>query len=420
MGFFDLDRWNEVWQTIQRNKKRSIMTAFGVFWGVFMLTALLGFGMGLGKMFESSLGNMSSNTCFFFSGRTSIPYKGMPIGRWWNLTNDDIKSVAKLDGVRYVAPIFWGRPVVGSRNDKRGDFYTYGNSYEYQQIDPQKMLYGRFISELDVSDMRKVCVLGVEVYRGLFTPGEDPVGQTIKVNGGYYRVIGVAERINRMISFGDPEKAIHIPSSLFQQIYGFGNIINAMAITGENDVVIAELQEECRKIIAANHIISADDKKAVDGFNLGEFFGKFQGLFYGITFLTWIVGLGTLLAGIVGVSNIMLVVVRERTQEIGVRRALGAKPIVIISQILSESFVLTFIAGIFGLAAGVALLSAADATVGVSMAQSTGSMVPLSFQVSFWMGLLCAGIVVAGSLVAGIIPASRALTIKAVDALRDE
>lgn len=418
MRFFDLDRWNEIWQTIHRNKKRSIMTALGVFWGVFMLVVLLGFGLGLGNFLMSNLGGLSTNTAYIFSNRTSIPYKGMPSGRWWELDSNDIKNIAEIDGVKYVAPIFWGRGITATYKEANGSYSIMGYHPSYQIIDPLAILKGRFINDIDMMQNRKVCAIGEQVETALFK-GEDPIGKTIKVNNGYYMVIGVIKQRNTMMQMGsNPEESIIIPSSLYQQIYNMGDKINALAFTAEDNLDVDKINTECKKIISSAHIISPDDLKAVSGFSLAKEFKKINNILNGVLFLTWIVGLGTLFAGIVGVSNIMLVVVKERTQEIGIRRALGAKPSVIIEQILSESFILTFIAGIFGLACAVGMLSILEDTLGAGM--SMNSQTGASFQITFGLGIICAAIIIAGSLIAGIIPATRALSIKAVDAIREE
>lgn len=414
---FDLDRWNEIWETIVRNKKRSIMTALGVFWGIFMLVVLLGGGMGLGKMIFGQLGGMSTNTAFFFTDQTSVPYQGMPSGRWWDFNNDDIELVKKnVPDIKYVAGMNWGGTLNFSYKDRKGEYFLMGYTADYMKIMPQEVVMGRFINEIDMREKRKVCTIGTQIQKELFPGGENPLGQTIVMNGMYLTVVGVLDKGGSMVNFGgDPEKTVAVPTTLVQQLYNRGNRVDMVTITANDKADIMAVEKEAKKIIAANHIISPDDPKAIGGFNFAEEFSRINGLFRGINLLTWIVGLGTLLAGIVGVSNIMLVIVRERTQEIGVRRALGAKPSSIITQILSESFILTFIAGVLGLAAGVGVLSVADTVTSII----TGNP-DISFQITFWMGLLSAGIIILGSIAAGLIPANRALKIKAVDAIREE
>ena len=411
---FDLDRWEEIWQTISRNRKRSIMTAFGVFWGIFMLTIMLGAGLGLKNALFSQLGDMSVNSCFFWGGRTSIPYKGLPSGRYWQFENEDLAAIKKqVPNVRSVGSVIWGSEYKFSRNNKKGDYSLVGYNPDFQQISPQPIRFGRFLNEIDMEQQRKVCILTEQVWLDLFPGGEDPVGSTIRMNNMYLTVIGMIKVPDRGFRFhGD--KSVLMPVSTMQQMYNMGHKLHSVAVAANDDADIKEVETNIKQLVFARHTISPDDTKAVYSQNLGEQVNKFNSLFGGIGTLTWIVGIGTLLAGLVGVSNIMLVIVRERTQEIGVRRALGARPRIIISQIMSESFVLTFVAGIFGLALAVALLSGAESVLTASAGR------PIRPQISFGTGMLSMTVLILGSLLAGILPASRALRIKPVDAIREE
>lgn len=411
---FDLDRWEEIWQTISRNRKRSIMTAFGVFWGIFMLTIMLGAGLGLKNALFSQLGDMSVNSCFFWGGRTSIPYKGLPSGRYWQFENEDLAAIKKqVPNVRSVGSVIWGSEYKFSRNDKKGDYSLVGYNPDFQQISPQPIRFGRFFNEIDMEQQRKVCILTEQVWLDLFPGGEDPIGSTIRMNNMYLTVIGMIKVPDRGFRFhGD--KSVLMPVSTMQQMYNMGHKLHSVAVAANDDADIKEVETNIKQLVFARHTISPDDTKAVYSQNLGEQVNKFNSLFGGIGTLTWIVGIGTLLAGLVGVSNIMLVIVRERTQEIGVRRALGARPRIIISQIMSESFVLTFVAGIFGLALAVALLSGAESVLTASAGR------PIRPQISFGTGMLSMTVLILGSLLAGILPASRALRIKPVDAIREE
>ena len=408
---FDLDRWEEIWQTISRNRKRSIMTAFGVFWGIFMLTIMLGAGLGLKNALFSQLGDMSVNSCFFWGGRTSIPYKGLPSGRYWQFENEDLAAIKKqVPNVRSVGSVIWGSEYKFSRNDKKGDYSLVGYNPDFQQISPQPIRFGRFFNEIDMEQQRKVCILTEQVWLDLFPGGEDPVGSTIRMNNMYLTVIGMIKVPDRGFRFhGD--KSVLMPVSTMQQMYNMGHKLHSVAVAANDDADIKEVETNIKQLVFARHTISPDDTKAVYSQNLGEQVNKFNSLFGGIGTLTWIVGIGTLLAGLVGVSNIMLVIVRERTQEIGVRRA---RPRIIISQIMSESFVLTFVAGIFGLALAVALLSGAESVLTASAGR------PIRPQISFGTGMLSMTVLILGSLLAGILPASRALRIKPVDAIREE
>lgn len=419
MHFFDIDRWNEIWQTISRNRKRSIMTALGVFWGIFMLTVMLGAGSGLGRLFRAQLGGMSTNTVLLQSSLTSVPYKGMPKGRWWNMDNDDVKAVSKLHEVLYTSGIIWGSEMACTHGERKGDYQLMGYMPDYQKINPQKILYGRYLNDIDIAQKRKVCIIGTQIQKDLFPGQPDPTGEVIQVGGSYFTVVGVLRRESSAMSFSDIERTIVVPVSLAQQMFGYGRTIHMLAVAGSETTPSEQVAQSVRETVYARHLIAPEDEKATWVMSTGEMFDKVMSLFRGIALLTWIVGLGTLLAGIVGVSNIMLVLVKERTQEIGIRRAIGAPPMAIISQILSESFVLTFIAGVLGLAAAVGVLSLADSIYyqTVTVAQEGAAV---SWQVSFGTGMLALIILVAGSLLAGVIPATRALKIKAVDAIREE
>lgn len=419
MHFFDTDRWNEIWQTISRNRKRSIMTALGVFWGIFMLTVMLGAGMGLGRWFRAQLGGMSTNTLLIQSSRTSVPFKGMPTGRGWEMDNDDVEAVNNLSEVQYTSGVIWGDELHCSYNERKGDYQMMGYTPDFQKINPQKITFGRYINEVDMAQKRKVCVIGTQIQKDLF-PGEpNPTGKVIKVGSSYFTIVGIIRRESSAMSFSDIERTIVTPISLAQQMFGYGRKIHMLAMAGFDDIPSAQVEKAAREAVYARHLIAPNDEKAAWVMSTGEMFDKVNGLFYGIALLTWIVGLGTLLAGIVGVSNIMLVLVKERTQEIGIRRALGAPPLAIISQILSESFVLTFIAGVVGLTVAVGALSLVDSIFyqAVTVAQDGFE---ISWQITFGMGMTSLAILVVGSLLAGIIPATRALNIKAVDAIREE
>lgn len=410
---FDLDRWEEIWQTISRNRKRSIMTAFGVFWGIFMLTIMLGAGLGLKNALFSQLGDMSVNSCFFWGGRTSIPYKGLPSGRYWQFENEDLAAIKKqVPNVRSVGSVIWGSEYKFSRNDKKGDYSLVGYNPDFQQISPQPIRFGRFFNEIDMEQQRKVCILTEQVWLDLFPGGEDPVGSTIRMNNMYLTVIGMIKVPDRGFRFhGD--KSVLMPVSTMQQMYNMGHKLHSVAVAANDDADIKEVETNIKQLVFARHTISPDDTKAVYSQNLGEQVNKFNSLFGGIGTLTWIVGIGTLHAGLVGVSNIMLVIVRERTQEIGVRRPGSAAPDHHLAD-HERKFRADVVAGIFGLALAVALLSGAESVLTASAGR------PIRPQISFGTGMLSMTVLILGSLLAGILPASRALRIKPVDAIREE
>ncbi len=412
---FDSDFYEEIWATITRNKWRSFMTAMGVYWGIYMLSIMLGAGFGLERSLKGELDGFATNSAFFYTNSTQLPYKGFKANRYWEMKNDDISIIKReVGGIYAISGLIYGSSPNVSYNDKKGNYSLQGLMPDYYKISPVNLMFGRTINQIDMDQKRKVCVLGDRVYNELFGDGVDPCGQLLNVGGSFFRVVGVIKS-NDAISIGsDPASTIILPFTTIQQLYNMGDNFHLLAVAGNDDADIVPMSNEIEMIVKSRHNISPDDTKAIGGFNLKEQFDIFANLFLGINILTWIVGIGTLTAGVVGVSNIMLVVVRERTQEIGVRRALGASPRAIVTQILSESFALTFLAGMFGLVVGVVTLSAADALIGDSMGDH------FSAQVTFGTAMISMIILVAGGLLAGIIPATRALGVSAVMAIREE
>lgn len=417
---FDLDRWQEIWMTITRNKMRSFLTAFGVFWGIFMLVVMSGAGFGLASGVEAGVKGFAENSAYFFSNTTSEPYKGFRKGRYWNLRNGDMDMlIANVPEVKYISPILFGGKNDHNtvRGDKYGSYYIKGLHPMYNFIEPQDMIYGRYLNQIDVQERRKVCVIGKKVYEELFTVGENPLGQLIKLNGIYYQVIGVNDPVTQINVGGNSKETVILPFTVMQQTYNRGDVMDCIAITADEKVRIGDIEVKIQDLLKARHSIAPTDPQAVQSLNIEKQFRMFKMLFLGIDTLIWIVGLGTLLAGVVGVSNIMLVTVRERTKEIGVRRALGAKPKVILLQIMHESIVLTALAGFFGLAAGVGLLSVVDQLLSANMGSDTFFKHP---QIPFNTALLATFVLLVCGLLAGVIPAWRALQIKAIDAIREE
>jgi len=415
---FDLDRWQEIWMTITHNKSRSVLTAFGVFWGMFMLVVMVGAGVALERGMNSQIEGFATNSCFVWTELTTEPYKGLKKGRSWNMFNDDIPIlINNIPEIQYLAPVLFGGG--GStnnvtRNDKVGSYGVKGNYPSYNKIDESKMIFGRYINDIDVAEKRKVCVIGERVYEVLFPNEENAIGKNIKVNGIYFQVIGVARHTSNVNIGGNAEESVVLPFSTMQQAFNQGNVVHFLAVTAKPGIKVKVIEDKIREVLKSRHSISPDDKIAVGGFNIEDQFTMFLYLGIGIAALIWIVGLGTLFAGGIGVSNIMLVTVRERTREIGIRRALGATPKNIITQILSESIVLTLIAGILGLMLGVGLLQI------VGMALSQGDQFFKDPQISFGVGIGALFILLIIGTLAGFIPANRAMSIKPIEAIREE
>jgi putative ABC transport system permease protein len=417
---FDLDNWQEIWATITRNKLRSFLTGFGVFWGIFMLIILIGIGNGFQGGIMKNVNGFASNSCFFWTDVTSVPYKGFRKGRSWSMNRKDVTLIRqKAQSVEYISPVLFGNS--GDKNvvrgQKSGSYGTRGVYPDQFKIEQQHILRGRLFNELDISGMRKVCVIGREVYETLFQPGENPEGQYIRVNGIYFQVIGVIRPKSNMSIGGDVESTVFIPFTTMQQAFNQGDKVYFMACTAKPGYPASLVQEEVIAILKTAHDISPADEKAIGSFDIEKQFRIFSNLFLGIDALIWIVGLGALMSGIIGISNIMLVTVRERTREIGVRRAIGAKPLTIVKQILSESFVLTAIAGFSGFMAGVSILEGIHSAMQSNVSEDTFMIPPF---VSFDTALIAMVILIVSGICAGFMPAMRALRIKAIDAIRDE
>ena len=417
MKIFDLDRLQEIWITITHNKSRSVLTAFGVFWGMLMLVLMVGAGTALETGISSQVEGFATNSAFFTTSPTTLPYKGFQKGRNWNMTNSDIPIIRRrVNELQYLSPVLFA----GSNDDnvvrgeKKGSYLVKGCYPEYDLIEKSILLYGRYVNEIDIAERRKVCVIGERIYEVLFQKREDPIGQQIRVNGIYFQVIGVARSTSGVSIGGQTEETVVLPFSTMQQAFNQGNIIHFLAATADTGIPVKVVEDKIVEIMKQQHQISPDDKEAVFSMNIEEQFKMFNYLGIGIAALIWIVGLGTLIAGAIGVSNIMLVTVRERTKEIGIRRALGATPRNIISQILSESIVLTVLAGVTGIVVGVGLLRA----TGIVLSQ--GDQFFKDPQISFSMAIISLIILIIIGTFAGYIPAQRAMMIRPVEAISEE
>lgn len=415
----DLDTYREIVDTITRNKARSFLTGFGVFWGVFMLVALMGGGQGLKEMLEKNFEGFAQNTAMIWAQQTTKPYKGFRKGRWWAMEYKDIerlrRRVPELDAIAPVLFAGWGRSSTAYYGDQKSSPRIQGVTPEYADIVAPKMYYGRYINAMDMRDHRKVCVLGKKIYKELFKEGGDPCGKSIRIDSTYYEVVGVDYNASGGMNFnGRAEEKITLPLTLVQQTFNRGNEVDLIAVTGRKGVVMSKITPRIRETIARAHYVDPTDEQGAMVFNTEVLFQMLDNLFRGVNFLIWLVGLGTLFAGAIGVSNIMMVTVRERTTEIGIRRAIGATPRMILSQIISESILLTLVAGMSGILFGVLILQMLE------LANTEDGILTAHFQVSFWTAIFCAFVVSSLGVLAGLAPAARAMSIKPVDAMRDE
>ena len=423
MKLIDLDKWNEIWSVIKKNKLRTFFTAFGVFWGIFMLVIMLGSGNGLKNGAYQGMGNMATNSFFMWTQRTTIPYKGFPRGRFYNFRNSDTEALEKnIKGIDLVAPRLqaWGFRGGGSnviRGERSGAFDIYGDTPDFNEINPTTLLRGRFLNNIDLNEKRKVVAIGERVFEELFRPDEDPIGEYVKIQGVYFQVIGVVRSRQNGHQAERDNRSIFMPFTTLQKTYNYGDIVGWYSITAAEGYKASDIERQAKKLMRERHHIHPDDDRAVGSWNMEEEFNKFTTLFAGINTLIWIVGIGTLFAGVVGVSNIMLIVVKERTKEIGIQRAIGATPVNIIAQIIIESVFLTTIAGYLGLVLGVGLVELINYFLITSGANTEMFVNP---RVDFDKAISALAILIVSGALAGLIPARRAVAIKPIEALRDE
>ena len=412
---FDIDRLREILDVLSRNKSRTFLTGFGVFWGVFMLVGLVGGGDGLKGLLSNNLAGFATNSAIVWAQPTTKPYHGFRKGRQWNLTYKDVKRVrAQVPELDVITPTItrWGSNA--THDDRSSSGIVKGVLPDMQRVSEPKMLYGRYINQMDIVQGRKVCVIGKQVYKNLFPKGGDPCGDVIRIDSVYFSVVGVNYADGNMNVNGNDQQAIYMPLSLVQQIYNRGESIDLICVTGRPGVTMSDITDRIRTVIALDHHVDPKDEKGVMVFNTEMMFSIVDNMFTGINLLIWLVGIGTLLAGAIGVSNIMMVTVRERTVEIGIRRAIGATPRMILSQIIQESILLTSVAGMSGILFVVLVLQELE------MANTTDGVVSAHFQISFWTAIGAVVLLSVLGVLAGLAPAIRAMRVKPVDAMRDE
>ena len=414
----DIDSYREILDTLTRNKARSFLTGFGVFWGVFMLVGLMGGGKAMKEMLDKNFEGFAQNTVMIWSQQTTKPYKGFRKGRWWSMDYKDVdrlkQHVPELENVVPIIFSGWRSGNTAYYGDQKTTPRIQGTIPELANVIQPKMYYGRYLNEMDIREQRKVCVIGKKVYKELFKGGGDPCGKKIRVDSTYFEVVGVDYATGGINMNGRAEEKITLPLTLMQAMFNRGNQVDIIAATGRGNVVMSRITDRIRETVARAHYVDPTDEQGAMVMNTELIFQMFDNLMKGVNFLIWLVGLGTLLAGAIGVSNIMMVTVRERTTEIGIRRAIGATPKNILSQIISESIVLTLVAGMSGILFGVMILQMLE------MNSMEDGIITTHFQVGFWTAILAAVVVSAMGVLAGLAPAARAMSIKPVDAMRDE
>lgn len=409
---FDRDKWQEIFSTIKKNKLRTFLTGFSVAWGIFMLIILLGSGKGLQNGVSKEFDSSATNTIWVWSGQTSLPYKGMKPGRNIQLENKDYDEVkASVKGIDKSSSRYniWGNNTL-SYKKQYGSFNVRNVYPDYADIEKLSIVKGRFINQPDIAQFRKTTTISTQVEEALFK-GENPIGKYINVNGVPFKVVGMFTDDDNE---DDNMRTIYLPISTAQRVFSGDNRINTIAITvGDASVDESkQIEKEVRSKLAVLHKFDPNDPRAIFTWNSLEEFQKFMRLFASIQLFIWIIGFGTIIAGIVGVSNIMMIVVKDRTKEIGIRKAMGATPFSIVSLILQEAVLITSFAGYIGLVLGVVVLE----TVGSKVESQFFSQPSVDLRIAMYALLL---LVLSGAL-AGFIPARKAAAIKPIEALRDE
>ncbi len=418
---FNRDKWSEILEVLSSNWVRTVLTAFGVFWGIFILILLLAAGKGLENGIKADFGGIATNTMFMWTQTVTKSYQGMAKGRNFSYTLEDVEDIRNnVEHLRIISPRndlggFRGASNV-VRGLKTGGFKIFGDFPEIIQQEPMDITLGRFINQNDINEKRKVAVIGPEVVTSLYDPGEEVLGSYIKINGVNFMVVGTYKK---KASGGDREeqqKQIFVPFTSFSQAFNRGNRVGWMAITAEDGTPITQIKQQVFDVVKKNHKIHPEDERAVGHFDLYQQYNRVESLFMALKVIAYFVGILVLLSGVIGVSNIMLIVVKERTKEIGVRRAVGATPAKIRAQILTESVFLTIISGMAGIVFGAALIFvmnyALDQTEPIDMFASPS--------VNIGVVMTALAILIVSGLLAGMIPAQNAIKLKPVDALRTE
>lgn len=418
MSLVDSDHWREIYEALRGNKVRTFLTAFGVFWGIFMLMVMLASGNGLWNGVSAGFSEEATNGVYIWSQRTSKPWRGMPTGRSVQFDTGDIDAIrSQIPEARFICPRnqlggFMGGNNV-TRGTKTGAFSIMGDVPEFLYVHPLTITAGRFLNRIDLEERRKVAVIGTRVREVLFDKTEDPLDQSIRINGVTFRVIGTFKPIRSGGETNEQTQQIVIPFTAFQSAFHYGDRVGWFAFIPKDGTPGSVLETKALTLLKERHRVAPDDARALGHYNSEIEFGKVTGLFTGIRALVWIVGIGTLAAGVIGVSNIMLVIVRERTNEIGVRRAVGATPFSITSQIVFESLILTTIAGYLGLVAGVGVVEFIARAIAATPAEMFRDP-----EVPFQSALVTLAILVVSGVLAGLVPARRAVKISPVEALR--
>lgn len=418
---FNRDRWKEILEVLTTNWFRTLLTAFGVFWGILILIILLSAGKGLENGIKADFGDIATNTMFMWTRSTTKAHMGLPIGRRFRFKVEDVKSISdNIPNLRFISP---RNQLGGFGNDNNvvrglntGAYNVYGDYPEIINQDPMTITEGRFINQNDIREKRKIAIIGAGVRNELYDKGEAIMGSYIKIQGVNFMVVGTYKKKSSDGDGEEGQKEIYVPFTSFSQAFNMGNDVGWMAITAHDGTSISSLKEDIVNLMKTKHKINPEDTRAVGYFDLYEQYNRVESLFGAMSFIAYFVGILVLLSGIIGVSNIMLIVVKERTKEIGIRRALGEDPWSIKKQILMESIFLTIFSGMAGIIIGALFIYGVNALLDVN------GPVDMFLNPSVSLGVVSVAllILVLSGLLAGFIPAQSAIKVKPIDALRTE
>lgn len=418
---FNRDRWKEILEVLTSNWFRTVLTAFGVFWGILILIILLAAGKGLENGIKSDFGDIATNTMFMWSRNTTKSYKGLPKGRSFRFKLEDVQAIwDNIPNLRFVSPRNQLGGFGGANNVVRGintgAYNVYGDYPEIINQDPMTITSGRFINHSDIKEKRKIAIIGEGVKTGLYKKGEAVIGSYIKIQGVSFLVVGTYKKKNNEGDGEEGQKEIYVPFTAFSQAFNRGEDVGWMAITANDGSSISDVKESIVALVKEKRKVHPEDKRAVGYFDLYEQYNRVESLFGAMSFIAYFVGILVLLSGIIGVSNIMLIVVKERTKEIGIRRALGEDPWSIRLQILMESIFLTIISGMAGISMGALFIYAINKVLDMN------GPVDMFLNPSVNLGVVVAALVILiiSGLLAGFIPAQSAIKTRPIDALRTE
>ena len=415
---FDSDSWQEIFGSIKKSKLRTAITVIGVLWGIFLFITLLGAARGMENGFDREFSNLATNSIFLWAQRTSMPNKGFQRGRSMRLKIHDVEAIRRqVPDIAFVVPrdvqgVFGGPPARVKRKTNSKTYKLFGDYPTLDNVNKVKILDGRFINVSDIDSEKKVCVIGEKIVDELFEKDEKPVGDYLEINGSYFQIVGTYK--DNGTSF-EGDDSVYIPFTTFRKINNTGDNIGWMVIAANKEADILEVEKNVKTLLKRRHEVNQKDDEAFGSFNFGEMFSKITGFVKGIKFLTWFVGISTLIAGVIAIGSILLITVKERTKEIGIRRALGATPAKVKGQIVLESVFLTLIAGILGIIFGGLVLM----IINSSFANGDGfPFVNPTVNIPIAIGAVIA-LVTFGTLI-GMIPAQRAVSIRPIEALREE